>query len=447
MFSSRSASTPPATPASTTDAGDTTQAVLDAFSRAYAQIEFTPDGTIVDANDNFLKALGYSLTEIQGQHHRMFVQPEEATSAEYASFWSKLAAGDSNIGEFCRVSKSGDLIWIAASYNPVLDANGKVTKVVKVASDITVAKQKSSDASRLSNMVENMPINVMFADRDNVIRYMNPASLDTLRKLQHLLPVPVDQFVGTCIDAFHKDPSHQRRLLTDPSNLPIHTQINVGEEVLDLLVTAIHDEQGEYFGAMATWSIVTQQVRLRDDAGQLGGVGQTVASSVSEMAAAIEEISKNVSRTASLAAGAEQQADEAGVSIEQLTAASAEIEEVVSVISDLADQTNLLALNATIEAARAGESGRSFAVVAKEVKDLAAETSTATQNIGDRVERIRSNITSVVEATKNIAGSVTEVSQNSNTIAAAIEEQSATMSDMRNTADNLLVLSDKLQQI
>ncbi|MEM1303846.1 MAG: methyl-accepting chemotaxis protein, partial [Planctomycetota bacterium] len=303
------------------------------------------------------------------------------------------------------------------------------------------------EATRLSNMVENLPTNVIYADRDNIIRYMNPASFKTLERLQHLLPIPVDKLVGSSIDSFHKDPAHQRRLLMDPSNLPIHTQINVGDEVLDLLVTAIYDRRGEYVGAMATWSIITEQAKIRSDAGQLGGVGQTVAASVNEMAGAIQEISESVTRTANLAAGAEKQADDAGVSIEQLTAASVEIEEVVSLISDLADQTNLLALNATIEAARAGESGRSFAVVAKEVKDLAAETSTATQNIGDRVNRIRSNITTVVAATKSIANSVTEVSQNSTTIAAAIEEQSATMSEMRNTADNLLTLSDKLQEL
>ena len=442
MFNRRESTAAAAAPAN-----NHAEAVIEAFGRSQAIIEFEPDGTILTANDNFLNTLGYTLDEIRGKHHQMFVRPEEVATVAYSSFWRDLSAGQAKTGEFCRINKQGEKVWISASYNPVYDESGKVVQVVKIATDVTASKEAADDATKLSNMVENMPINVMFADRDNVITYMNPASLQTLRKLQHLLPVPVDKLVGTNIDSFHKDPSHQRRILADPSNLPIHTQINVGDEVLDLLVTAITNKQGEYVGAMATWSIVTEQVKLRNDAGQLGGVGQTVASSVTQMAGAIEEISKSVSRTASLAAGAEQQADEAGVSIEQLTAASAEIEEVVSVISDLADQTNLLALNATIEAARAGESGRSFAVVAKEVKDLAAETSTATMNIGDRVNRIRSNITSVVDATKSIANSVTEVSQNSNTIAAAIEEQSATMSEMRNTADNLLVLSDKLQEL
>ncbi|MEN0111156.1 MAG: methyl-accepting chemotaxis protein [Planctomycetota bacterium] len=338
-------------------------------------------------------------------------------------------------------------VTLSAKIDAVRDAEGVAQHYVVWWEDITERAANEEKATRLTNMVENLPINVIYADRDNIVRYMNPASLDTLRRLQHLLPIPADSIVGSSIDTFHKNPAHQRNLLKDPSNLPVHRDIKLGDEVLDLLVTAIYDKDRDYVGAMATWSVVTEQAKIKSDAGQLGEVGQTVASSVTEMAAAIEEISRSVSRTASLATDAEKQAEDAGDSINQLTSASVEIEEVVSVIRDLADQTNLLALNATIEAARAGESGRSFAVVAKEVKDLAAETTTATQNIGERVERIRSNITSVVDATRVITDSVTEVSQNSNTIAAAIEEQSATMSGMRETADSLLDISGKLSQL
>ncbi|MEO1496933.1 MAG: methyl-accepting chemotaxis protein [Planctomycetota bacterium] len=338
-------------------------------------------------------------------------------------------------------------VTLAAKIDAVRGDAGKATHYVVSWEDISEKAANEEAATRLSNMVENLPINVIYADRDNVIRYMNPASTNTLRKLQHLLPIPVDTIVGSSIDTFHSNPAHQQKVLADPSNLPIHRDITLGDEILDLLVSAIYDKDQNYVGAMATWSIVTEQAKIKADAGQLGEVGQTVASSVTEMAAAIEEVSKSVSRTASLATGAEQQASDAGDSIEQLNAASVEIEEVVSLIRDLADQTNLLALNATIEAARAGESGRSFAVVAKEVKELAAETTGATQNIGERVDRIRSNISTVVDATKAITESVTEVSQNSNTIAAAIEEQSATMSDMQGTAMSLLDLSGKLQKI
>ncbi|MEO1496291.1 MAG: PAS domain-containing methyl-accepting chemotaxis protein, partial [Planctomycetota bacterium] len=368
------------------------QAVLDAFGRAQAIIEFTPEGEILGANENFLSVLGYTLAEVTGKHHRMFVPDQIAAGAEYQSFWRELAAGEQKVGEFKRVKKNGEACWISASYNPVLDESGKVCKVVKIASDITATKLESAEAFRLSSMVELMPINVMFADRDLVIRYMNPASLNTLRKIQHLLPVSADSIIGTCIDQFHKDPSHQRRILKDPANLPVQTHIKIGEETLDLLVTGITNDEGEYLGAMATWSVITEQLRTKDEA---RSVGQTVATSTTEMAATIEEISKNVSRTASLAQEAESHAQSSTTATDALQESSKAIGKVVSVIQELADQTNLLALNATIEAARAGESGRSFAVVANEVKDLAQETSNATQSIEQSVQEIQARIQEV----------------------------------------------------
>ncbi|MEM1305844.1 MAG: PAS domain S-box protein, partial [Planctomycetota bacterium] len=165
------------------------QAVLDGFSRFQAMIEFTPDGTILTANDNFLAATGYTLDEVRGKHHRIFMDPAEAATPEYAEFWASLAAGEGSSREFRRLKKSGEALWINATYAPVLDESGRVVKVVKIAVDVTETKLESQEATRLSNMVENLPTNVIYADRDNIIRYMNPASFKTLERLQHLLPI------------------------------------------------------------------------------------------------------------------------------------------------------------------------------------------------------------------------------------------------------------------
>ncbi|MEM6656375.1 MAG: PAS domain-containing methyl-accepting chemotaxis protein, partial [Planctomycetota bacterium] len=372
LFASHPGQSATAVAEPTEQPADDSRSVIEAFSRSQAIIEFTPDGEILNANENFLSVVGYTLDEVRGRHHRMFVDPAEADSREYAAFWQGLAGGRFSVGEYKRFDKQGKEVWISASYNPVLDESGRVVKVIKIASDITETMRAGEEATRLSNMVEGLPINVIYADRDNIVRYMNPASLKTLRAVEHLLPMKADQIVGSSIDAFHKNPAHQRGILSERANLPIHRNIKLGEETLDLLVSAINNKDGEYIGAMATWSIVTQQLRTKQEA---ASVGQTVASSATEMASTIEEISKNVSRTASLAGDAEGHAKNSSIATEGLQESSKAIGKVVSVIQELADQTNLLALNATIEAARAGESGRSFAVVANEVKELASETS------------------------------------------------------------------------
>ncbi|WP_197531601.1 methyl-accepting chemotaxis protein [Posidoniimonas corsicana] len=416
------------------------QAVLDAFSLSQAIIEFQPDGTIVTANDNFLAVLGYSLSEIQGQHHRMFVEPGEAQTDAYQQFWRDLAEGRPNAGQFKRFAKDGSEIWISASYNPVFDEAGKVAKIVKIAGDITELKLAGEEARRLANMIRLMPFNIMYADAGNVIRYMNPASERGLKVVEDLLPMSVDQVVGSSIDAFHKDPSHQQRLLADESKLPISTQIKLGEYVFELMAVAISDEQGARLGSMAAWRDITEQVRTREEA---ASIGQTVAASATEMAATIEEISKSVGRTASLASNTEDHVRDSSAAAQMLQESSKAIDKVVGVIQELADQTNLLALNATIEAARAGESGRSFAVVANEVKELAQETGAATQSIEKSVEEMRQRIEQVTLSTRQITESIAEVSGNTSTVAAAIEEQSITMGELSKNAEGLVKLADR----
>ncbi|TWT34141.1 methyl-accepting chemotaxis protein [Blastopirellula retiformator] len=418
-----------------------------AIERSSATIEFAMDGTILTANDAFLTTIGYTLDEVRGKKHRMFVEPEYADSPAYQEFWELLNRGQFHSERFRRIGKGGKEVYIQATYNPVLDAAGKPKKVVKYAIDVTSQVLAEIEASRLRDMVENLPTNLMFADRENIIRYINPASRASLQKIAHLLPVSVDQVVGSSVDVFHKDPKEQRRILSDMNNLPTKTQFELGEEILSIEVHAIQDESGAFIGSMATWQIITEYAAIRRQVGKLGDVGHTVALNVGDMASAMQEISSNVNRTASLAKTAEDQFKTADVSIQELGNCSEQIGEVVSLIRELAEQTNLLALNATIEAARAGEAGRSFAVVASEVKTLATGTRDATENIAERVGRISDSIAEVVKSTSEIAKGVSEVSQNSTTVAAAIEEQSTIIGGMKGTSDDLVNLSMELQKL
>jgi methyl-accepting chemotaxis protein len=235
-----------------------------AHDKVQAVIEFEMDGRIITANENFLTLLDYRSDEILGQHHSMFVEPAFAESVDYKGFWDALGRGEYQAAEYLRLGKGGKEVWIQASYNPILDREGKPFKVVEFATDITKQQAEAkanAEAARLVEMVDEMPINVVMCDKESfLINYANKASVETLTKLQDLLPVQAGDLIGQSIDIFHKDPSHQRRILSDPNNLPYDARISLGAEVLDLRVSAVRDNNGEYVGPMLTWSIVTELV-------------------------------------------------------------------------------------------------------------------------------------------------------------------------------------------
>ena len=335
-----------------------------------------------------------------------------------------------------------------------------------------VMARKEVEIARVHSMMESAPMNVMFADRDLRIQYVNPASMKTLKSIEHLLPVKVDPVLGGNIDIFHKNSSGQRQLLADPKNLPHREIIDLGTEKIDLLVCAIEDDRGNYLGPMVTWEIATQRekfnlvaqqisqsaVTLASSAEELTAVSsqmsvnaeetasqanvvsaaaeqvsvnvQTVSTGVEEMNSAIREIAKNATDSARVAQQAVTAAESANSSISKLDESSIEIGKVIKVITSIAEQTNLLALNATIEAARAGEAGKGFAVVANEVKELAKETAKATEDISHKIEAIQGDTRGAVQAIQEIGQVIAQINDISNTIASAVEEQTATANEM-----------------
>lgn len=233
---------------------------LQAVNRAQAVIEFDLSGNILDANDNFLQVMGYQLNEIVGRHHSIFVDDEFRKTQEYRDFWLNLGQGNRFVSEFKRVGKNGKEVWIQGSYNPLIDETGRPYKIIKIAIDITVNKRQS----QLSSALKLCQANVMLADNDNNIVYMNDTVEAMLRgnesELKSILPkFNVDSLIGTNVDGFHANPDHQRGLLSSLSE-PYTSEINVGNLVLGLIATPWCDESGKRIGTLVEWDDKTERV-------------------------------------------------------------------------------------------------------------------------------------------------------------------------------------------
>ena len=255
------------------------RSMLAALDKSQATIEFSLDGRILRANKNFLDTLGYSAEEIVGQHHSMFVDPEFAKSSEYRGFWDRLNRGEFVSDKFRRIAKGGREIWIQASYNPVMGADGKPEKVVKFATDVTDDVKLQKESNFKSAAFAGSSMAMMTVDRDLVVTYVNDATRDLLggnaEAFQKIWPkFDPNKIIGSCIDMFHKNPSHQRQILSDPSRMPYRTDISVGNLKFALNVSAVFDSQRNYVGNVLQWEDVTA---ARSNAGMLAALDRSQA--------------------------------------------------------------------------------------------------------------------------------------------------------------------------
>jgi len=251
---------------------DEAKAKLTALDKVQAVIEFNMDGTIITANQNFLSVMNYQLAEIQGRHHSIFVDAETRTSNEYQQFWGDLNRGQSTVSEFKRVAKDGREVWIQASYNPMFDASGQPYKVVKFATDITAQKLQNVESEKAANMANALKVcqaNVMLADNDLNIVYVNHQVERMLKNreiaLREFLPtINVEKLVGTCVDDFHKTPSKQRAMIADLRQ-PYKTDIELGEMVFGLIATPWYDLGGQRIGTVVEWEDKTDAIKVRKE--------------------------------------------------------------------------------------------------------------------------------------------------------------------------------------
>ncbi len=405
---------------------------LAAISHSQAVIEFLPTGDILTANDNFCNALGYALSEIVGKHHSMFCDPAYTRTEEYKRFWQRLAQGEFIANEFVRYGKGGKEIWIQAAYNPIVDADGRVYKVVKFATDVT---SRMSAISELAGALRRL------------------SEGDLTKTLDH-------SFV--------------------PSMEQLRHDFNATIERLSETLTTV----GENASAIAAGSR-----ELGDSAESFSRRTEQQAASVEETAAALEEITTTVADSSQraeeagrLVAETKRGAEQSGTvvrsavaAMDQIEKSSREITNIIGVIDDIAFQTNLLALNAGVEAARAGEAGKGFAVVAQEVRELAqrsasaakeikalitassehvkngvglvGQTGKALEEIVTQVSDINSNVAAIVKASKEqtiglreINAAINSLDQTTQQNAAMVEESTAASLRLANEADALHTL-------
>ncbi len=362
----------------------------------------------------------------------------------------KLLADPRNLPHTAVIRAGGEALEL--KINAVRDARGTYRYAQLSWSVVTQVLEQQRKTENLLNMIEEMPINVMTCTLgDFRINYANRASLETLRRIEQHLPISVDELIGSSIDVFHKNPSHQHRMLSDPSNLPHVATIKVGPEFLQLRVSAMRDAAQTYIGPMITWSIMTENVTMATSVTEVVGsmtntsgemqssssrlleltehsdqTASAVSAAAVEMSASFDEISGQIRQATGMSRDAADKAVAADGLVGGLAQSVERIGAITSLIDKIAAQTNLLALNATIEAARVGEAGKGFAVVAQEVKALAVQTANATQDIRQQVETVQNASEAAARAVSDITGNVSQLSDVFMALSAGVEEQVVT---------------------
>ncbi|MFQ1865924.1 methyl-accepting chemotaxis protein [Aeromonas veronii] len=402
------------------------QAFIDAVKVGVATISFTPSGEILEANPLFLSVVGYSEQEVIGKHHRIFCDAHYAQSSSYAQFWEQLRQGHSHSGIYQRIDKHGRELWLEATYFPV-KVEGKVVRVVKIASDITESYQQLSRQKAIISALDRALAIIEFTPKGEIVtanqNFLSCVgySLSQLKGQHHRL---------FCDESFYREQPHFWDDLAHgqlKSGLFSRRDSHGNEIWLEATYNPIKDESGKVVKVIKFASEVIERIKRAQAVSEAANIAQTISQETTRFA---ETGSELLAASVTISSAISEQVSRTSGLIGQLNEQSKSIEAIVSTISSIAEQTNLLALNAAIEAARAGDQGRGFAVVADEVRQLAARTSLSTGEIASVVQKNR-------ELTAQITGNINEVATSAQRGKEQIGEVSGVMSQIEQGAINV----------
>ena len=428
---------------------------INAIERSQAVIEFNTDGTILSANKNFLDLMGYSLQSIQGQHHKIFVDPAEVQSSEYQVFWNSLSRGEFRSGEFKRITQDGREVWIQATYNPVFDLNNKPIKVVKFASDITAQKLANAEYQSRDKAINANLACIEFDLEGNVLH----ANHNFLAAMGYTLK----EIVGShhsifCSGDYTRSEEYRTFWLKlsegEAKSGRFHRLGKFNRNVwIQASYNPIYDLNGNIVKVIKVAYDITKEMEIQQLVTQHS---KNMSEQLVKLLASIQDVAHESETANDHAVSSVSHANKGLDNVKEMSAAMLriqksyeEVADIVTQISDIAGQTNLLAFNAAVEAARAGTQGVGFSVVAAEVRKLAERSASAAEQIGKMVKATQNDINSGCQLSETtfrifdeIESSIKETSASLHSIVDLTRDQQRSTDQFESTISELQIAVD-----